>query len=91
MKIRAMVTVKGMVQGVNFRRYTQQTAMRFNVSGWVKNLPNGSVAGCFEGEERDVAALIDWCRQGPGSARVSGVEVEAGEFTGEFDGFHIAY
>ena len=91
MKIRAMVTVRGLVQGVNFRRYTQQTATRLNVSGWVKNLPNGSVSGCFEGEEHDVAALLDWCRQGPAGARVSDVQVDRGEFTGEFDGFHIAY
>ena len=91
MKIRAMVTVRGLVQGVNFRRYTQQTATRLNVSGWVKNLPNGSVSGCFEGEEHDVAALVDWCRQGPAGARVSDVQVDRGEFTGEFDGFHIAY
>lgn len=91
MKIRALVRVKGLVQGVNFRRCTEQTAKGLNVNGWVKNLPDGSVAGCFEGEEHNVSALIDWCRQGPSSAKVSDVGVERGEFTGEFDGFHIAY
>ena len=90
MKIRATVIVKGLVQGVNFRHYTLQTALRLNVSGWVRNLPDGSVAGCFEGEESAVHALIDWCRQGPASARVSEVLVETSEFSGEFDDFQIS-
>ncbi|KAF0220385.1 MAG: hypothetical protein FD174_1286 [Geobacteraceae bacterium] len=89
MKIRATVIVKGLVQGVNFRHYTQQTALHHNVSGWVRNLPDGSVQGCFEGEERDVNALIDWCRTGPSWARVDEVVVEREEFRGEFDGFEI--
>jgi acylphosphatase len=89
MKIRAKVTVKGLVQGVNFRRFTQQNAVRFQVNGWVRNLPDGNVEGCFEGDEANVQALIDWCRQGPGSASVSDVLVERAEFTGEFDDFHI--
>ena len=89
MKIRAMITVKGLVQGVNFRRYTQQAALRHNVTGWVSNLPDGSVAGCFEGEEEDVRAVIDWCRKGPDWARVDEVLMEIGEFRGEFTGFEI--
>ena len=90
MKIRKMVKIKGLVQGVNFRYYTQKTARGLNVSGWVRNLPDGSVAGCFEGEESAVHALIDWCRQGPASARVSEVLVETSEFSGEFDDFQIS-
>ena len=89
MKIRATVTVKGLVQGVCFRQYTQQTATSLNVTGWVRNLPDGSVAGCFEGEEKDVRALIDWCRTGPQWARVDQVIVENEPFQGEFRGFHI--
>jgi acylphosphatase len=88
-KIRAMITVKGLVQGVNFRYYTQQTALLHNVSGWVRNLPDGRVAGCFEGEEQDVRAAIDQCRKGPARARVDEVQVEIGEFCGEFTGFEI--
>ena len=89
MKIRAMITIKGLVQGVSFRYYTQQTALRHNVSGWVRNLRDGRVAGCFEGEEQDVRALIDWCRQGPARSRVDEALVETGEYRGEFTGFEI--
>lgn len=89
MKIRALVNVKGIVQGVNFRFYTLQSALNLNVTGWVRNLPDGSVQGCFEGEETDVNALIAWCRTGPDSARVDEVVVDREEFQGEFDGFVV--
>lgn len=89
MKIRTRVIITGLVQGVNFRHFTRETALRHNVTGWVQNLPDGSVEGCFEGEERDVNALIDWCRRGPDWARVDDVTVRKEEFRGEFDGFSI--
>jgi acylphosphatase len=89
MKIRANVTVKGLVQGVNFRYFTRQTAEGLGVTGWVTNLPDGSVAGCFEGEEASVQALIDWCRRGPSSAQVAEVLAEQQDFQGEFAEFSV--
>ena len=89
MKIRARVIVTGLVQGVNFRHHTREAALRYNASGWVMNLPDGSVAGCFEGEEADVTALVDWCRNGPDWARVDHLAVRREEYRGEFDGFTI--
>ncbi len=89
MKIRARVIITGLVQGVNFRHFTRETALQHNVAGWVQNLPDGSVEGCFEGEDRDVNAVIDWCRRGPSWARVEDVTVKREEYRGEFDGFGI--
>ncbi len=89
MKIRARVIVTGLVQGVNFRFYTRQSALSFNVTGWVRNLPDGSVEGCFEGDEADVNALVGWCRTGPDWARVEQVDVRTEEDRGEFDGFEV--
>ncbi len=89
MKIRARVIVTGLVPGVNFRYHTREAALRLGVAGWVQNLPDGSVEGCFEGEERDVNALIDWCQHGPDWARVDHVAVRKEEYRGEFDGFHV--
>jgi acylphosphatase len=89
MKIRANVLVKGLVQGVCFRQYTQQTAIGHKVTGWVRNLADGSVEGCFEGEEDDVRALIDWCRRGPEWARVDRVIVDNEPYRGEYRGFNI--
>lgn len=89
MKLRVMVTIQGFVQGVSYRYYTLQKATALKVSGWVRNLPNGDVQGCFEGDEKDVRELIDWCREGPRLAEVDQVLVERQEYTGEFEGFHV--
>lgn len=91
MKIRSKVTIKGRVQGVCFRHYTQQTAQLHDVTGWVGNLPDGSVAACFEGEELDVRAIIDWCRLGPAWAQVEEVLVEDEPYRGDFTCFNIRY
>ena len=91
MKIRATVIVRGRVQGVAFRHYTVESAERNGVTGWVRNLPDGSVQGCFEGEKEDVHAQVQWCRRGPAQARVDELVLEEGKYTGEFTGFGIRY
>jgi acylphosphatase len=90
-KSRAKLIIKGIVQGVNFRYYTQQEARKYGVAGWVRNLDDGSVAAVFEGEEEDVEAMIQWCRQGPPGARVTGVIVQPEEYQGEFQSFSITF
>lgn len=70
------ITVSGKVQGVFFRASTQQRAQELGLVGWVKNEINGSVSIHVEGEEVAVAALLEWCSQGPPQARVTQVEVE---------------
>jgi acylphosphatase len=90
-KTRAKVIVKGIVQGVNFRYYTQRQAAKYNITGWVKNLPDGSVAAVFEGEDHDVAAMVQWCRQGPPSARVTELIEQPEEYRGGFSSFSVKY
>lgn len=90
MNIRITVRINGRVQGVSYRYATLQQARSLGVSGWVRNLPDGVVEGCFEGEEAPVTTLVDWCRSGPPSARVDQVTVTRQEYTGEFSGFMIA-
>ena len=90
-KSRIKVVVRGIVQGVNFRYYTHRQAVRSNVTGWVRNLPDGSVAAVFEGEEQDVEAMVQWCRQGPPSAEVKELIAQPEEFRGEFTSFTIKH
>lgn len=91
MKTRTTVVVRGRVQGVAFRHYTALAAAERQVSGWVMNLPDGGVKACFEGEEEQVRAMVEWCRKGPDLARVEELIEERGEYTGEFTGFDIRY
>jgi acylphosphatase len=89
MKARAHVFVSGIVQGVFFRVETRNEAMQRNVSGWVRNTSDGGVEAIFEGEKEDVEQLIDFCRRGPPSARVTKIDVQWEEYTGEFRAFTI--
>jgi acylphosphatase len=89
MKIRLTVIVRGRVQGVAFRHHTARTAQEHRVAGWVRNLYDGSVEACFEGEEMDVLAMAKWCQRGPELARVDELIEKLEEYTGEFAGFKI--
>jgi len=73
--VRRRLIVSGRVQGVAYRASTAREAERRGVRGWVRNRADGSVEAALEGPEAAVAAMVDWCRQGPRSARVTGVEV----------------
>jgi acylphosphatase len=76
------VRITGVVQGVSFRYYARQEADRLGVTGWVRNEPDGSVRGHFEGPPDAVDALVSWCRHGPAQARVDDVAVSTAERTG---------
>jgi acylphosphatase len=86
---RTSVIVHGRVQGVAFRHHTCQRALELGVTGWVRNLPDGSVEGLFEGDDAEVASLVEWCRNGPPAARVQRLDLSDENYTGEFDRFSI--
>jgi len=91
LKVRAHVFVSGVVQGVFFRHETRIRAIRNNVVGWVRNLPDGRVEAVFEGEKKAVDAMIEFCRRGPPGAVVKNVEVIWENPTGEFRDFRIIF
>ncbi len=75
----------GRVQGVFFRESMAREAQRLGVSGWVRNRRDGSVEAMVQGESGAVAAIVEWAKKGPASARVDRVEIGAG--SGEYAGF----
>ena len=77
--------VSGEVQGVAFRWYAAREAARLGLAGWVRNDPDGSVRGHFEGGATDVATMLEWCRVGSPSAVVRQLEVDDVEPTGDAD------
>lgn len=88
-RIRAIVS--GRVQGVSFRASTRTEARRLGLVGWVKNRSDGSVELEAEGPDDMVAALIQWCHQGPPAARVARVAVDELAPTGSEREFEISY
>ena len=89
MRVRAELSINGRVQGVFFRQSTLETALRLGLTGWVKNMADGSVAIVAEGPGEAVRNLLEWCRQGPPAAEVASIEVEWSDATGEFERFRI--
>ncbi len=79
------IRVYGKVQGVWFRASTRQQARELGLSGFVQNMPDGSVYIEAEGDKEQLDALVAWCRQGPPLARVARVEVQQGPLKGYSD------
>lgn len=88
-KARFHAIVKGYVQGVGFRYYVVDTAVPLGLTGWVRNLWDGDVEVIAEGERGALEKLLAVLRRGPRAAHVSGVNVDWGEYKGEFSSFHL--
>jgi acylphosphatase len=70
------IIVRGKVQGVYFRKTTQEKAQKLGLKGKVRNEPDGSVLIYVKGNEKDLEAFIDFCHIGPERARVEQVKAE---------------
>jgi acylphosphatase len=80
--------VQGRVQGVGYRYFVQHEADSLKVTGFVRNLPDGSVEVVAEGVESALDTLEARLREGPSFARVASVERAAITARGD-QGFHI--
>ncbi len=69
------VRIEGRVQGVYYRAWTEQTARRLGLDGWVRNRRDGSVEAVFSGPEIQVDEMVRRCAEGPADARVTNVIV----------------
>lgn len=84
--------VHGIVQGVGFRYCTQREALKLGLTGYARNLDDGSVEVLACGEAQQVEALIDWLKAGgPRSARVDKVLTEPHQPTRTWNNFDIRY
>jgi acylphosphatase len=70
------VRISGRVQGVFFRTSCARVAEDLGLAGWVRNLPGGDLEAAFQGVDRAVEDMLEWCRKGPSHARVDRVEVK---------------
>lgn len=68
--------VSGKVQGVWFRASTREQALRLDIRGWARNLPDGRVEVLACGEKEKIAELYEWLKHGPQLAKVTDLSYE---------------
>ena len=84
------ITVTGKVQGVWFRKYTQDTAVKLGLKGFVRNQPDASVY--IEVESNDMGKLnlfINWLNEGSPLSKVEQVNINKTDTCNNFDNFVI--
>lgn len=66
--------ISGRVQGIGFRRWAQKTARNIGgISGWVRNVDDGTVEILMRGEAEKIEQMVLCCHKGPLLARVDNV------------------
>jgi len=70
------VFIRGRVQGIGYRVWTEREALSRSLEGWVRNRRDGSVEAVFAGPAAAVDAMIEACRRGPAVAHVEGIDVQ---------------
>lgn len=85
------VIVEGLVQGVSFRDYTRRQAFILHLTGWVRNLGDGSVEVLLCGSDSDITKMLDWLRQGSPRSRVDNLRIRQVSATERFATFEIRY
>ncbi|MFH1965909.1 MAG: acylphosphatase [Acidobacteriota bacterium] len=82
--------IKGKVQGVGFRYFVVKEAQNLGLSGWVRNLPDGSVEARAEGQAESLEIFESSLKQGPSWSRVMECRVIA-VTPEDFTGFKIKW
>jgi acylphosphatase len=81
----------GAVQGVGFRYWAARESAAFGVTGYVRNLFDGSVEAVLEGSRDDVANFESVLREGPPYGRINRVEAIDEEPRGEYVAFDVVF
>jgi acylphosphatase len=85
------VFFEGRVQGVGFRYTARQVAKGFNVTGWVKNLPDGRVEMQVSGESDEVNAFLDALERSELGSFIRNKQVKEIEPPADAKGFQISF
>ena len=73
--ISARLLVSGHVQGVGFRKFSQASALKLQLSGAVRNLADGRVELQVEGDREKIEALIQALQEGPSRSKVDKIGI----------------
>lgn len=68
--------ITGHVQNVRYRDYVQVSATELSITGWVKNLPDGTVEVVAQGFPDVLKDFVEYLHEGSLQAKVEAVSVE---------------
>ena len=85
---RVRIVVSGRVQGVFYRAATKKIADKLKVKGFIRNVDN-NVEAVFEGGDKDVDKLVEFCRNGPIGAIVEDIRILKEKYKNDFNSFEI--
>jgi acylphosphatase len=89
MEKRVQIIVRGLVQSVGFRMFVVREANTRGLSGWTRNLPDGSVEIEAQGSTELVDELIRKAKTGPSRSRVTSIAVREKAIENPEAGFHV--
>ena len=87
----AHMIANGRVQGVGFRFFVRDNAVRYGIHGWVKNLPDGTVEILAEGGKEIFEDFIEKVKKGPFFGHVFELTVEWVTPMNSFENFSINF
>ncbi len=82
-------TISGLVQGVGFRSLVKRYALAHNIKGFVRNLPDGKVEICAQGEAVAIQKFYNQIRKEPGRAAIERFEEKKVEFGIKHSAFQV--
>ena len=91
MKKRVRVIFSGRVQGVGFRYTTRDIARQFEMTGYVKNLSDGSVELVSEGDEAELQSFVQAIHDSSMRRNIHDTRLAWSDVLSEFDSFGISY
>ncbi len=89
--LRKEIIVVGMVQGVGWRYHCLRVAQRFDITGYVKNEPDGTVKIVVEGRDDEVEEFIKYLQSSNYPGHVKSWKINNFAYTGEFKNFRVRY
>lgn len=72
---RVKALISGRVQGVGFRYFVQISALKYNLTGWVKNLSDGDVSLEAQGNKIDIEKFLGILKDGNRFAKVKNISI----------------
>jgi acylphosphatase len=88
MQIAKFIVFGGNVQGIGFRYTAHRIAVRYNLTGYVRNAPNGSVELHLQGHPKDIEGCLEDIKE-TFERYIKNVDIEDAAFNPEYDSFMI--